>query len=83
MTLEEAVKILNEREHRGAKDWLIPAMLQDRDNAPVCVVSKKMDPKNLTAFEAIAIAEKYAAGETLASVNEVVLKEWHARFGSG
>lgn len=79
MTLEEAVKILKERKHRGVDDWLIPAMQVDQPES-VRVVSWAMDPKNLTAYEAIAIAEKYASGDTPASIEEVIVREWRERF---
>ncbi len=78
MTLKEAVQILNERRHRGASDWLISGT-QVTGSEPFRVVGKEMDPKNLTAFEAIAIAEKYASGATPEAVTEQVTLE---RFDS-
>ena len=80
MTLKEAVQILNEQKHRGEDDWIIPAMRIDRAES-VRVVSRAMDPKNLTAFEAIAVAEKYASGDTPASIEEAVVREWKELFG--
>lgn len=67
MTLKEAVDILNRHQHRGGSDWSIP---DDRvaGGESVRVVGSEIDPRNLTAFEAIAIAEKYAAGDTPRSV---------------
>ncbi|HXL80492.1 MAG TPA: hypothetical protein VN951_06410 [Pyrinomonadaceae bacterium] len=69
MTLKEAVRILSERNHRGASDWLISGT-QVTGSEPFRVVGKEIDPKNLTAFEAIAIAEKYVSGATPETVAE-------------
>lgn len=78
MTLKEAVDTLNTHQHRGASDWSIS---DDRveGGESVRVVCTEMDPLNLTAFEAIAIADKYAAGNTPRSVQRQVSGE----FGEG
>lgn len=59
MTLKEAVQILKQHNHRGKSDWMIPDM-QVKGPEPFRVVGKANYPLNLTAFEAIAIAEKYS-----------------------
>ncbi len=77
MTLKEAVRILNEHKHRGTEgydeEWLISGV-QVMGPEPVRVVSIKTRD-NLTAFEAIAIAEKYARGDTPESIMEQVARE--------
>ena len=74
MTLREAVEIPNHSNHRGASDWRIPDM-QVTGPEPFRVVGKAIDPLNLTAFEAIAIAEKYSSGATPESVQQQVKTE--------
>lgn len=78
MTIKEAVEILNRHKHRGTSGvgldrWIIPEMKVSQGE-PFRVVSKKIKD-NLTAFEAIAIAEKYAAGDTPESVTQEVTRE--------
>jgi len=78
MTIKEAVEILNKYRHRGVSGvgldrWIIPDM-QVTNGEPYRVVSNKI-ADNLTAFEAIAIAEKYAAGDTPESVTQEVGRE--------
>lgn len=58
MTLDEAVKILNERKHRMYDDWHV------NENHPDEVdCSGYYD--SLEEFEAVAIAEKYASATPL------------------
>lgn len=73
MTLQEAVEILKRHRHRGGDDWLI-AGVRVTGAEPVRVVGRKT-VDNFTAFEAIAIAEKYAAGDTPDSIMQAVLDE--------
>lgn len=78
MTIKEAVEILNKHNHRGTSGrgldrWIIPDMKLSGDE-PFRVVSDKL-AYSLTAFEAIAIAEKYAAGDTPESVTQEVGRE--------
>ena len=80
MTLKEAVQILNGHKHRGGDDWSIPEM-HVQGPEPVRVVGSKI-PITLTAFEAVAIAEKYASGATPKSVQEQAISEGH-RYDRG
>lgn len=84
MTLKEAVEILNKHKHRGVSGarydgagftdrWIIPEM-EVSGPEPFRVVSNAIKD-NLTAFEAIAIAEKYAKGDTPDSVTRKVALE--------
>lgn len=77
MTLKEAVQILNGHKHRGAEGygerWFI-ADVQLTGPEPVRVVSSKIND-NLTAFEAIAIAEKYLRGDTPEGIMQQVACE--------
>jgi hypothetical protein len=68
MRLGEAVGILNACAHGGSNDWIIA----DIGTKDFRVAS---DQSSLTAFEAIAIAEKYKEGETPESVLPDVLDE--------
>lgn len=70
MTLEQAVTVLNEREHRGRDNWVIIAVDEDSDPGSEYYLAFPVrsrndnaiifyDEYNLTTFEAIALAEKY------------------------
>ena len=73
MTLHEAGGILNEHEHSGDAGWHISGA-QQAELARVSVVGSTTS-HHLTAFEAIAVAEKYAAGATPESVLEQLAHE--------
>jgi hypothetical protein len=62
MKLSEAVGILNECRHRGGNNWIIAGVsAQDLESVRV---ARSAISDSLTAFEAIAVAEKYKEGET-------------------
>lgn len=57
-SIERAVEVLNEREHRASKDWILRSdgdisFARYGNNGPIWEVFI------LSAFEAVAIAEKY------------------------
>lgn len=66
MKLTEAVGILNACRHRDGDDWAIVGMSAPDEESIRVVRSRILD--NLTAFEAIAVAEKYKEGETPESI---------------
>ena len=66
MKLAEAVGILNACKHRDGDDWIIDG-LGAPDQESLHVVRSCISD-NLTAFEAIAVAEKYKEGETPDSI---------------
>lgn len=71
MKLAEAVGILNECRHRGGNDWIIDGVSAPGQESLRVVRSRITD--NLTAFEAIAVAEKYKEGETPESIMQDTL----------
>jgi methylmalonyl-CoA mutase cobalamin-binding subunit len=73
LKLAEAVGILNECRHRGGDDWIIGGV-SEPDQEPARVVRIGISD-NLTAFEAIAVAEKYKEGETPESIMQDTLDE--------
>jgi hypothetical protein len=66
MKLTEAVGILNACRHRDGDDWIIDGLGAPNHESLHVVRSTISD--NLTAFEAIAVAEKYKEGETPDSI---------------
>ena len=73
MNLQEAVDILKSRKHRGEDDWTIATQTVTGPE-PVRVASKAT-AENFTAFETIAIAEKYLKGDTPDNIRDRIARE--------